>query len=435
MSFVVLEAGERLGGILRTERRDGFLIERSADMFTTREPWALELCEQLGLADSLLPTCKEHRGALVLRDGRLHRVPLGFTLMAPTRLLSFLKSPLLSWRGKLRVLRERWTAARRDSADESLESFVRRRFGDESFERLVQPLIGGIYTADPQQLSMQATMRQFVELERQHGSVIRGLSKAAANTPQASGARYGQFLAPRDGMSQLVEALGQSLPPESIRLGSPVDRLTRGSSGQWQLRVGERDETFDGVVLALPAPRVVGLLQPHHKDLASELAAIPYAGAAVAVLGYARKDIRHPLDAFGLVVPAVEQRKVLAVSFASVKFPGRAADDQVLIRVFMGGALQPELLEQADDELLQLARQELEELLGARGTPRLAELHRWQGAMPQYHVGHLDRVERIEAHLQTLPGLQLAGNAYRGVGIPFCIRSGQQAADRLLAAT
>jgi len=485
---VLFDGAPQWGGVLGTLRTHGCLIERSADMFITREPWALELCQRIGFADQLINTNERDRRAFVVHRRRLVEVPEGFTLMSPARIGPMIRTPLLSWRGKLRLAAEWFIGQRRDEGDESLRDFSVRRFGQEAYERLIQPLIGGIYTADPTRLSMSATMRQFVEMEQRYGSVIRGTragsrpaaaagkstdaaGAAAAAARSGSGARYGLFVAPRDGMSSLIEAIvarlrpgasrPDSLQPGSLRLSTPVTALhpltldrpsaasgpaaSAGSASStgpasstvWMVTSGRADEPsrtepFDAVILATPGPRSAELVASWSEPLASELRAIPVAGAAIVIGVYRRSDIRHPLNGFGFVVPLIERMRILSGSFASVKFTGRAPDDLVVTRTFLGGACQPELLTLGDAELREAAHAELNELLGIDGPPVFSDVVRWDGAMPQYHVGHLERVARIEALEAELPGFALAGNAYRGVGIPFCVRSGEQAAARVV---
>jgi oxygen-dependent protoporphyrinogen oxidase len=432
----LFEAGPRLGGVLGTTYRDGYLLERSADMFTTREPWAVQLCERLGIADQLIGTNNAQRRAFVVFRGQLVEVPEGFTLMSPAKISSVLKTPLLSWRGKLRLASELFVRPRTSNDDESLTSFVTRRFGQEAFDRLIQPLIGGIYTADPAKLSLMATLPQFLEMERQHGSVIRATrrqQRASKTKETSSGARYGLFVAPRQGMQTLVDALAAALPAGSVHLNTPVERLTPQLDGSWIVQTPNRPpQTFDGVILATRAQIAGRLLMATSPALASDLSHIAYAGAALVMLGVRREQVEHPLDGFGFVVPMVEKRRILAGSFSSIKFAGRAPDGCVLLRAFVGGAIQPELLEREDAELAQMAQEELRELIGLHGEPQFCEVSRWIGAMPQYHVGHLQIVKTIEERAALLPNFALAGNAYRGVGIPFCIRSGQQAADHVL---
>jgi oxygen-dependent protoporphyrinogen oxidase len=427
----LFEASGRLGGVLRTERRQGFLLEHSADNFITTTPWGLALARQIGFEDQLIPTNQADRRALVVHDGRLEHVPEGFALMAPRQIGSLLATPVLSLRGKLRLLGEYFVPRRKATDDESLADFARRRLGVEAYERLIQPLVGGIYTADAEKLSIRATLSRFVEMEQRHGSLIRALrkqSRAGGHDASAAGARYSLFVAPRDGMSSLIDALAGRLPPDCVRLSAPVEKLALRADGRWQID----GETFDAVIVAVPAHRAARLLAEQHVELAAGLTSIRYAGCAIALVGYRRADVGHPLDGFGFVVPEIEGRRILACSFSSNKFPGRAPEGEVLLRVFVGGARHPEQMELNDDQLRRIVREELSQLLSIRGEPTYFEVARWTNAMPQYYIGHTKRVEMIESIVAETPGLALAGNAYRGVGIPDCIHSGQQAAEKIV---
>ncbi len=434
----LFEAGPRLGGVLQTERRDGYLVERGPDMFTTAEPWAVELCRRLGMEDELIGVNPDHRQAFIIHRGRLTPVPEGFTLMAPARMWPVVTTPLLSMRGKLRLIQEYFVPARQEDGDESLASFATRRLGKEAYEHLVQPLISGIYTADPEKLSMAAALPQFVEMERRHGGVARALRRGASKKEDrgSSGARYNRFVTPREGMESLVARLAERLPAGGVRLNAQVESLARGPEGRWTLSLREndqpREEAFDGVILATPAPAVARLVRPVDAALAESLSAIPYAGVAILVAAYRREQIAHPLHGFGCVAPLVERRNLVSISFSSVKFPGRAPEGGVLLRAFVGGACQPHLVDLPDEELGALVKDEFRELLGVSGEPQFREIIRWRNVMPQYHVGHLERVRTIEDRVAQLPGLELAGNAYRGVGVPFCIRSAEAAAQRLV---
>jgi len=430
----LFEAGDRVGGVLETVYHDSFLVEQAGDMLTTKDPWALDLCRRIGIEDQLINTNEQHRRAFIVHRGRLEPVPEGFTLMSPARIWPVLKTRLLSWRGKLRLAREPYVKPRDDDGDESLEAFATRRLGREVYENLVQPLIGGIYTADPTKLSIQAAMPEFVAMEREFGSLTRGVQeKSAKQKREGTGARYGMFVAPRDGMSSLVDAIVKRLPDDCVQLNSAVGKVDRVAE-HWEVVLEGKDGTFefDALIIATPAHCAAGLLQQSHPTLANNLAQISYASVAIPLLSYRRDQVDHPLDGFGFVVPFVENRQVLSVSFGSVKFPGRAPDDSVLFRVFMGGACQADLVDLSDANLFRIAEQELRELLGVRGDPHFRELVRWRKAMPQYHLGHLDRVTQIEQIAAALPRMELAGNAYRGVGIPFCVQSGESAAEAVL---
>jgi len=434
----VFEAGGRWGGVLDTRFTDRLLIERGADSFFNKLPWAADLCQELGLADELIPTSEGNRSASVLCRGRLHPVPEGFVVYRPQRLGPMIRSPILSWRGKLRMLLEGWVRSPPDlhspDYDESVGSFATRQLGAEVFQRLVQPLLAGIYTADPHKLSLAATMPEAIEALREFGS-LRNAARARSSRgeAEASGPRYASFVTLRRGLAQLVEALASRLAEHAGHLNAPVRGLLRGEDGSWSVEEvdGTRHGPFQGVVLALPAPRAAELVHRLDSHLGRLLEKIPYASSAVVSLVFERGQIAEDVSGFGFVVPTVERRKILAASFSSQKFPGRAADDQLLIRVFVGGALQPELLQLSDDALCELARAELSEILKVRGQPRHVEMARWPEKMPQYHVGHVKLVADIQRQIEQLQGLEVAGNAYHGVGIPQCVHSGEGAARRL----
>jgi oxygen-dependent protoporphyrinogen oxidase len=358
--------------------------------------------------------------------------------MAPARLWPILTSPLLSIPGRLRLCAEPLISEPVDGRDESLTEFATRRLGREGFERLVQPLVSGIYTADPDQLSVAAALPQMVDMVREHGSLygaMRDRAKKQTESASTRGARYSLFVAPRGGMSDFTDAIASKLTATEIRRASRVERCVHLADGRWQLSVqhGTAPELFEGVIMALPHHVAADLLAESEAELSAELHAIPLASSAVVCLGVKLADVGRTLDAFGCVVPAAERRRILAVSYSSLKFPGRAPEGELLLRVFVGGALQAELAELPDEKLLELVRAELATLLKYRGTPRLEKIVRWPHAMPQYHLGHLDRVRRIESLVAHTPGLQLAGNALHGVGIPQCVHSGEVAADALCA--
>ncbi len=440
LDVVVLEAKDRVGGAVWTDRVDGFTIEGGADSFITNKPWALNLCRELGLGDQLISTDDRNRRSFVVRRGKLQPVPEGFVLMAPSRLLPLLSSPILSARGKLRMLMDLVLPRKSDDADESLAAFVRRRLGREALDRLVQPLVGGIYTADPAELSLQATLPQFPAMEREHGSLILGAIRQAKKSRTAergnSGARYGLFASLADGMDALPNALLGALPPRTVRTGTAVRRISRADpSKPWKVELldGPPIEA-GGVILTTEAHASARLLDGVDPELALQLRAIPYASSSIVTVAYRKDRIAHPLDGFGVVVPSAEGRSILAASFLSVKFPTRAPAGTALIRAFVGGATQPGLFDLDDEELKALVRSELGSLLGASGEPILMGVARHARAMPQYTLGHLDRVEAIRARAARHSRLHLAGNAFHGVGIPDCIRSGQEAASDLIAA-
>jgi oxygen-dependent protoporphyrinogen oxidase len=439
----IFEAGASLGGVMQTEMREGFCMELGPDSILSRLPWGVDLCRNVGLESDLIGTSSSTGGVYVVNRGRLEPIPPGIAIMAPQRIWPIVTSPILSWRGKARLAAEYFVPARSSTADESLATFVTRRLGREALDRLVQPLAGGIYMGDPETLSIQAAFPQFVEMERKHGSLIKAAraNKATeslsskAGTPQES-----MFSAPRRGMSQFISAIADRLTECRKHLRHRIDRIAPDSEGGWRvaftnLSSGSSESMHcHGVVLAVPAYRAAELLDATNEDLSHLLSAIPYTGCIAVNLAFDRQDIPHPLDSFGFVSPHVEGRSIVACTFSSVKYSERVPQGKALLRVFLGGACYPEIQNWCDEQVLRAVNDELWELLGIRKRPLFTRISRWSRTMPQYVIGHAQRVARIEDLAGTLPGLELAGNAYRGVGIPHCIRSGQQAAERLLGA-
>jgi oxygen-dependent protoporphyrinogen oxidase len=438
----LLEAGDRVGGVLETIYDQGYLIERSADNFATLIPDAVEFCRETGFESHLIRPQENDRRAFVLNRGRILPIPLGFSLMQPTRIDSMLLTGTLSIAAKLRLAKEYFIPRRESEEDESLESFAIRRLGREAFDNLVEPIVSGIFTADPKTLSMQATMPQFVEMERRHGGLIRGhlrsrKTQATQIAGRASGARYDQFMAPAAGMSHWVQHIVQSLPKGCVQMGHAVRsvrQVSQDPSGpKWRLDTVRGPREFDGIVVSLPAARTAELLKASFPGLSSMVGSIQYASSAVAVLIVDKADLKRRIDGFGLIVPRKEGRRVLAISYSSNKYAGRTPENQVLLRLFLGGAMAPDLVDESDARLQEIAYEELQAILGWTGRkPHWQSIVRWKNAMPQYFVGHVQRVAEMDRMLETIRGLQLCGAAFRGVGIPQCIRDGRRAAVALL---
>jgi oxygen-dependent protoporphyrinogen oxidase len=436
LEITVLEASSRLGGVIRTEYIDGFLLEHGPDSFLSEKPETVDLARRLGLESQLQETNTQHRRSFIVNRNRLVALPSGFNLLAPSKLWPFVTSDIVSWTGKARMALELLLPKGEMNGDESLASFVRRRFGQEALERIAQPMIGGIYTADPEQLSLASTMPRFLEMERNDRSLIMSLRKQArqkALTAEASGARYSLFLTFDRGIQILVDRVAAQLPPAAVQLNTRVVSLSRNPNAEgWITRNSSgRTQTFDAVCLALTAPIAAKLLSDEANKLAHELSSIPYASTATINLAYKRDDVPHRLDGFGFVVPFIEKRSLLACTFSSVKFAGRAPEGKVLLRAFVGGALQPEMFALDEQEMLDRVLKDLRELLGVETKPLFSRVVRWPGSMPQYHVGHLERIKRIEDLAQHLPNFALAGNAYSGAGISDCIREGERAAEQI----
>jgi len=438
LELSVLEASDRIGGVIATRHNSEFLIEEGPDSFITNKPWAIELCRRLGLDSQIIHTNDENRRTYVVHEGRLVPLPDGFFMMAPSRFMPFLTSPLFSWRGKLRMLLDLFMPRAGQLDDESLASFVIRRLGREALERVAQPMISGIYTADPEKLSLRATMPRFLEMEEQHGSLIRAMLSEQKFEKQLnkaeSGARYSLFVSLKNGMQSLIDTLAARLPEGSVKLNHTMKSLESTDRG-WNLITDKKIEVHaDSVIITIPSYSAAKLVEGLDPSLAEDLSKIEYASSTVVNLAYKTEDISHSLYGFGFVTPMIEKRPLIACSFSSVKFAGRAPEGFALLRCFVGGAIQPEILEFDDSKLIETSHRELVSLLEIKDQPVFATVHRYPKSMPQYHVGHLDLVAKINYKAGRHKGLVIAGNAYGGVGIADCVHSGERAAEAVLEA-
>jgi len=437
LRITLLEARDWLGGTIRSQRLEGCLIEWGPDAFVSYKPWGLALCRRLGIESQLIRTNESHRTTYVVHLGRLKPIPDGLFLIAPTKFTPFVFSSLFSPWGKLRMGMDLVLPRASHREDESLASFVTRRLGREALERIAQPLVSGVYTARPENLSLRATMPRFLEMEEKYGSVIRGLlaerrATQSLSTTRQSGARYSLFVSFYDGLQTLIDELTKKIPQVQVCLGAAVRRVEQRDDG-WLVET-EQGNVLDanGLIIATPAHAAARMLQKVDSSLAADLGSIEYASSAIVHLAYRQSDLPRPLDGFGFVVPRKEKRTIIACSFASVKFENRAPADVALLRCFIGGAIQPECYEQDDADIIASSRREMKELLGITAEPLLCTLHRHPLSMPQYAVGHLQLCERIELRESNLRGLALAGSAFRGVGIPDCIHSGERAAEKVI---
>lgn len=428
----LFEGSPRLGGCISSYNLDDMILELGPDSFITEKPAALELCKKLGIADRLIQTNKSQRRTYVAHNNQLHQLPEGFMMMAPTQMLPMLGSALFSWDAKMRMMKEPFVPPAPADADESLSQFVERRLGKEVLEKVVQPLVGGIYTADPDRLSVKAALPRMIELEQKYGSLVKGLS-ASQKARNESGARYGMFVTLDEGMSVMVNTIVNQLPPNTVRTHSMVSRVRPAEDGGWQLEFFDGKTLFvEGVIVATSAFHAADIVSEVDTEVSQMLGRIEYASSAVLNLIYRRSDVPHPLDGFGFVVPRSEKRTILACSFTSVKWPARAPEGKVLLRVFVGGALQPDVYDLTDEQIECLMWEDLHTYLGIRALPVLSVISRFPRSMPQYNVGHATMVAKIDEMMAKYPGLALAGNAYHGVGIPDCIASGEKAADIVL---
>lgn len=429
---IVFESSDRVGGVIRTTSELGCLTEEGPDSFITQKPWALDLCRSLDMEHELLGTREEKRMTMVVKNGKLHQLPDGFILMAPTRLDSFLFSPLFSIGAKIRMGMEFFIAPDTSKDDETLADFVRRRLGKEALERVAQPMISGIYAADPECLSLKATMPRFLEMERNNGGVLRSLIASRNYSAGGdSGARYSLFMTPRKGMSRIIERLSERLAPGTIATGREIERITPQVSGYRLVDTAGSVCEAAAVIIATPAHKASSLLVETDRALSENLASIRTASTAVINLLFRKDDLPSEPNAVGFVVPAVERLSMIACTFSSLKFDGRSSKDVFALRVFAGGELNPEILEHDDRALINMVEQDLRNLLGISTRPVHSTVCRHLGKMPQFDLGHLELAERIHSRASRFPGLALAGNSYRGIGVPDCIKSGESAAERI----
>ena len=442
----LLESSDRWGGKITTDRvpfdEGQFIIEGGPDTFLATKPWGVALCKELGLGDRLHGTNPHKKNTYVLNRNRLLPLPDGLAMMIPTNIEAILKSRLVSWWSKARMGLDFLLPAKSVNGDESLGTFVSRRLGREAYENLIEPLMSGIYAGDGDQLSLASTFPYLRDLELKYGSLARGAlqmrKQMSSNGQKVQGSRSA-FLTPTTGLAEIVEKLVEHLTSNNVdlRLSTKALRITNYCEAslwdqlQYQVKLdaGETLEA-DSVIVAAPAFAAAQMLASLDPALASDLQSIPYASTATVSLAYRERDIPRDLDGYGYVIPRREGRKALACTWTSTKFPHRAPEGYALIRVFVGRAGQNLPGNEAD--LLELAREELKSTLGIAAEPLLHRVFLWDKAMPQYNLGHPDILKRIETALEKHPGLALAGNGYRGIGIPDCMHSGELAVEKIV---
>jgi oxygen-dependent protoporphyrinogen oxidase len=427
IEWALFEKSERLGGVIKTERCDGFVLEAGPDSFLTIKPDGAQFCRDLGIGAQLISSNDAERKTYILVKGRLLPIPEGLEFMVPTRVLPMAATPLFSWSTKLRMAREWFSGGGNQSHDESVAEFVRRHFGQEMVDRVAEPLLAGVYGGNADKLSVRAVLPRFAEMERESGSLVRATLKARRARTRSSAAPQPLFTSLKKGMQEMVDAATGVLPPERIRLGRTVSSL-RPLNDDWQLECAGRTERFQGVVLAAPAVASATLMRQVHPALIEGLGRISYSSSAAVLLAYDKAALP---PGHGFLVPRTEGRKLLACTFVHKKFPHRAPEGAALLRCFISSSRVPDLMSYSDDALTEIARKEIREILGLSIEPRLSRVFRWDCALPQYETGHLERVAEMENILAEMPGLYIAGNSFYGIGIPDCIKSGKAAAEKL----
>ena len=433
--ITLLEADSYWGGKLKTNRVDGFVIEGGPDTFLATKPWGMTLCKELDLGERLHGTNPEAKNTYVLHKNRLESLPDGLAMMIPGKVMPMLTTGLLNPLQKLRIGLDFLLPIRKGDADESLGSFISRRMGRATYENLIEPLMSGIYAGDGDKLSLQSTFPFLRDFERKYGSLALGAMKmyrARVKSQKNTGSRS-VFRTPTTGLAEITEAIVAYLEENNanLRLNTKVSRITNHSS---IYKVGLIDGALleaDAVILATPAFVTGELLESPLPELAEVLKSIPYVSTATVSLAYKLTDLPRPLDGYGYVIPRREGRKALACTWTSTKFPHRAPEGHALLRVFVGRAGQEDEIPWDDASLLEIAKEEVKLTLGITADPLLSRVYIWEKAMPQYNLGHPEKLAKIDAALADIPNLAFAGNGYRGIGIPDCIHSGELAVEKV----
>jgi len=434
VDYVLYESSSRLGGVLVSDRVGGCLVEAGPDSFLTEKPWAADLCREIGLGDQLIGSNDPQRKTYIVSKNKLVVMPDGLMFMVPTKILPTVFSPLFSLRTKMRMAAEWFHPPHPVSGDETVAALVERHYGAEMVDLLADPLLSGVYGGEAAQLSVRAVLPRFAEMEAKHGSLGRAMLSARKKMSAAQKAPAPPlFSSLKQGMQQMVDALVARVDPNAVRFSSEVHSVIAQDSG-WTVSAGYQSDHFDGLIIATPASAAATLLQMADESLSRELSEVRYSSSVTVTLGYDENVRRSLPPGFGFLVPRSEGRRMLAATFVHNKFPHRAPENRALVRCFLGGARDEQILQSSEAEILQIVRDELRQIIKLDAEPLFAGIYKWKGAMAQYGVGHLERLQRIETLRQRLPGLALAGNAFTGIGVPDCVRSGKQAALRVLAA-
>lgn len=453
---VVIERAARLGGKLATDiipdpEGGEYVVDGGSDAFVSTKPAIARIAGLLGITDAMTPACEENKKTLIVKGRRLIEMPDGIMMFAPTKLVPMATTALYSWPAKLRMAldlviprKTRWAEGETaQDHDETLESFVVRRMGRECLDRLAEPLVGGVHASDPAEMSLAATFPNFLEMEQEFGSLVRGMldqrKKVEAmkkKYPPKPGSKPKTFFNTfYRGMQQLTDAMADAVGRERIMTGAAVTLIERDSNGEWRVTL-ETGEVVrgDAVIVATEVWAAEKLVRAVDADIADLLATIPCSSSATVPMAFRSEDFPEDRKWFGILSPMVEGRPLLAVTLSSSKWPDRSPEGRVLLRGFVGGPRNQHLLEASDEEIIETVRIQIVDLLGMKSTTRpvFAKVYRWNGGMPQYTLGHLDRVDEIEERVASLSGLGLAGGAYRGVGIPNCIESGERAVSKVL---
>jgi oxygen-dependent protoporphyrinogen oxidase len=436
IEYTLFESSDRLGGVMFSDRIGDCVVEGGPDSFLTEKPWAAQLCAELGIAGDLIGSNDAQRITYIVVKGRLVPMPDGLMFMVPTKLIPTALTGLFSWGTKFKMLGELLHPPQPVHKDETVAQMVERHFGSEVVDRLADPLLSGVYGGDAASLSVRAVLPKFVEMEENYGSLCRamlaGRKKLAAMQAAKGYTPKPLFSSLKGGMQQMIDAIVARLNPQSLRTGCAVSALTRSGSG-WELTTDRGSERFDAVIFATPARIASTMLAGIDQQLSGDLGGVQYSSSITVTLGYQREDLKMCPPGFGFLVPRSEGTRMLATTFVHTKFPFRAPDNKALVRCFLGGSKDQGVLKLSDEEITALVRKELKQITGLVADPWFVKVYRWDRAMAQYTPGHLERIERIGATLKQMQNLAIAGNFYKGIGVPDCVRTGKEAAQQMAA--
>jgi oxygen-dependent protoporphyrinogen oxidase len=427
--------------VLVTDHIDGCIIEAGPDSFLTEKPWAADLCRKIGLGDQLIGSNDADRKTYIVVKNKLVVLPDGLMFMVPTKIVPTVLSSLFSVRTKLRMAAEWFHPPRKATADETVADMVKRHYGSEMVDLLADPLLSGVYGGEAAHLSVRAVLPRFAEMEAKYGSLGRAMLAARTKMAVAAkGPARPLFSSLKDGMQQMIDALVARLDAKALKTSSSVQSVSRQHQNQsqnngngWAVQSEHESDHFDAVIIATPTPAAAAMLQSADSSLALDLSGINYGSSVTVSLGYDEKVRRSLPPGFGFLVPRSEGRRMLAATFVHNKFPHRAPENRAIVRCFLGGARDEQILQSSDAEILQIVRDELRGIISLTAEPLFARVYKWKSAMAQYSVGHLERLQRIESLRRKLPGLALAGNGFSGIGVPDCVRSGADAVGSVLA--
>jgi len=442
VDVLLLEKNNRIGGKILTEKHNGFLVEGGPDSFLPEKVWSVNLAKHLGLEPEMLASNDEFKGTFIFSKNELHSLPEGVMLMVPTSFWPMAKSHLISWPGKVRMGMEVFVPKRKFVEDESLASFVTRRLGRECLEKIAEPLVAGIHTSNPDNMSVLATFPRFVQMEQKSGSLILGMLSSLKNRPHATlsgpppkpgATKMTYFMSFKNGMQTLSQACADYIGKESIRLGAGVKAVEpKGKGYAVILESGETLDT-DHVMIASAAYDAAAMVKGFDETLAAQMNKVEWSSSATVSVAFKKEDVKVPLKGFGFIVPRVEGRRVNAATYSSIKWSYRAPDDTIMVRVFVGGGHHEELVHDLDDSgMVKMVLEELDEIVGLKANAHFSKVYRWNKGMPKYTVGHLDRITLLDRMLSTHPGLHLIGCSYKGIGIGDCVHEAQIAAEKIL---